>query len=592
MMGLEKILTAKEFFNTIKKFNINLKCILPDFESYGLGKKNQNNDYSRIVINEKIEINKNVSWDFRVIQDVTFNSIVKISNADIKSGLVFINCIFKKGVVFREVTSTNFDTAINTYNSSVLFSNCKGASVVFNDNCVFERGIIFDNNSEFDKICIYNTIIESNRIKFSNTLVKKLLDINNVQSQLTIESSSNLKGVKIVDLTGDISFLSSNFDGSIIINNTECPNSFVLNKNTFKDTFSIKACKLKRLSISGDTFYRKAELENRDDSGNGIETYCKDIYITEAVFKEGFYFEGMDNPIEKITLKLSPNFKGLAKFNNWRVDKFELWGVCQDLKLLFKNMTFRYLLINDFTNYSDISFDKCKAISDSPFYLNDCDLGTTKFNEFDFKSFDKISVDNAILNKIKITNVNWFDDDTLEIASEGDETEKNRRKRDIYRQIKYALVSSGNKIDSLLFKAREMKAYRDELYSKDGYKWSEDWAIMGISKTNNFGMSWWKPTWIIFLITLLFYTIMLPLFSEYKTYSSISPYCISNYNSINNWLTNFDVFWQLFNPTRKFSSVYGNVDSGLLHFFDLLQRVILGIFIFQIIKGFRKLNSK
>jgi hypothetical protein len=55
---------------------------------------------------------------------------------------------------------------------------------------------------------------------------------------------------------------------------------------------------------------------------------------------------------------------------------------------------------------------------------------------------------------------------------------------------------------------------------------------------------------------------------------------------------NFNVYWKLFNPARRFSSTYGDVDSGWLQFLDLFHRIILGVFIYQIIKGFRKLTNK
>jgi len=48
----------------------------------------------------------------------------------------------------------------------------------------------------------------------------------------------------------------------------------------------------------------------------------------------------------------------------------------------------------------------------------------------------------------------------------------------------------------------------------------------------------------------------------------------------------------MFNPARKFSTVYGGIESSWLQFFDLFHRIILGILIFQIIKGFRKLVTK
>lgn len=556
-------------------------------------KLNKGNIDSDEIINDEVIIEKIVSWEYREIKGLTFNKIVRIHDVDIKSGLTFINCTFNGGLIFGNVTVSDTGKKLRFNKTDIAFFNCKGSHVVFRDYCSFKKPIVFESSSEFDKIHISNTNIGNGGLVLKNTQVNVLLDLDKVKSELKIQQSSTIKSLRVSGLIGDVSILSSIFEGNVNFWNMECSRNLTLNKNTFKETFNIKASRIKGLFMHGDIFHKKGELENRDDYGNNIETYCNEIYITEVKFNEGFYFEGMGNTIEKITLKLSPNFQGLAKFNNWRVDRFEIWGVCQNLKLLFKNMIFRYALLNDFTNYGEISFDKCKANTDSSLNLSDCDLGATKFNEFDFSSFDKLNVDNVILDKIKTSNIKWFEEQNLEISSNGKEKEVNRRKRDFYRQIKYALSGSGNQIDSLLFKAREMKAYRDELKSVGKYNWTENWVIMGVNRTNNFGMSWLKPTRIIFLITIVFYLITLPMFSTEINYTLATSWKDVS-NTFSECYNNSNVLWQLFNPTRRFSSVYGdiNVVNGLLQFLDLIHRVILGVFIFQIIKGFRRLNLK
>lgn len=587
-MSKEKKITDKKFEELIEKGDIIVSLLLPDQDVFGSGEV-----YTKIVVTDSITINKSVQWQYREIRDVTFNRALKIDHLDINSGIAFVNCEFKQGVVFSQVTTSNFNTIINSSNCNVLFSNCKGSHVGFNDQCYFERGIIFKEKSEFEKVLIYNTEVQFNKISFNDSVVTKLVDIDNVKAELTIQKKSRVNSLRLSNLKGNVSLISSTFENDVKIWNCEFPNSFTLNKNTFEGAFNVKASRIEALYIHEDTFSKKAELENRDDSGKSIPVYCSKIYLTEAKFNEGFYFEGMGNEIEEIILKLSPNFKGLAKFNNWKVDKFELWGVCQDLKLLFKRMVFKFVLINDFTNYGEISFDRCMAIDDSTLNLTDCDLGATKFNEFDFKSFNKLRIDNTIIDNIQTTNANWFEEENLEISSNGSIAEISRRKRDFYRQIKHALSRSGNHIESLLFRAREMKAYRNELKSSGKYIGSENWVIMGVSRTNNFGMSWLKPVGFIFLLTLVFYTLMLPLFSDEIDYTPPN-----NFNDViitcKSWWENFDAFWQLFNPARKFSAVYGEkvTHNGWLQFFDLFHRIVLGIFIFQIIKGFRRLNSK
>ena len=295
--------------------------------------------------------------------------------------------------------------------------------------------------------------------------------------------------------------------------------------------------------------------------------------------------------INKITLRLSPGFEGILNFEGWELDNLQVSGINQNLKLLFKRMVFRFVLFNNFTNYSDLSFYKCSAQEKSPLNFFNTNLGSARFNEFDLASFDVIRIDNVSLDSVKVSNVKWFENNQLEIGSNPTEEETQRGIRELSRQLKYALSSSGNQIDSLLFKAREMQAYRNELRTKGKSYSIYDRIIMSVNMSNDYGLSWWKPVLIIFFTTLIFYSLMLPLFSTAINYKLGNSFADISNTLIEFW-NNFDVFWQMFNPARKFSETYGDANSGLLYFLDLFHRIVLSIFIFQIIKGFRKFSLK
>lgn len=529
-----------------------------------------------------------VNWEFRTIRNVTFEEIVKVSNVNIKSGLFFLNCNFKKGIQFINVKSKGFNPTINPDNSSLKFDNCISNFINISEDCFFERNVVFCNDCKIEKVNIQNTIIVNAGFSIKNSTIK-YLDIFNSIFEVNFTNSSFLKPIRIKSLKGDIAFVSNEFAEWLRFRDIECDFSFTLNKNTFKDKFTIEGSKIKGIFIHGDTFEKKAVLENRDLSGENFETYLNEVYITEAKFIEGFAFNGLGKSIEKITLPITPLLQGVLKFEGWLVDNTYISGVNQNLKILFKRISFRFFVINDFTNYSDISFDKCNGYDDCTFNLSDCDLGATKFNEFDFNTFIKLRFDNVTLDKIKPTNNKWFEDDALEIEiAEQTETEKYRRRREVYRQIKQALKSNGNQIDSLIFQAREMKAYRNEKKESGNYSLG-DKIIMSVSQTNNYGLDWMKPLGFIFFITLGFYIIALPLFSNKLIY------CTNCYWDgklfISEIYERFGVYWQLLNPTRKFESTYGKFENGWLYALDLLHRIILGILIFQTIKAFRKFIS-
>lgn len=535
-----------------------------------------------IVIDSQI-----VNWDFRVIKNVTFDELVEVSNVDIKSGLAFINCTFKKGIALKDVESKNYDSNLNPNNFSILFSSCKASHISFTGKCHFEREILINEESSIGKLVIYGTQIVNSGIILKDSTVTKLFDISNAHFDLEINNSILVKQLRIETLIGDIAMLSSTFKDWVKFWNVECSYSITLNKNKFEDTFDIEASRINGIFIHGDTFEKKATLENRDLSGKNKKTYLNEIYITEANFVEGFDFNGLGKSIEKITLPTTPKFQGVLKFEGWQVDSFLISGISQNIKLLFKRVSFRFFMINDFTNYSDISFDKCKGFGDCTLNLSNCDLGTTKFNEFEFDSFLKVRIDNVALDNINPMCSSWFKDEVLEIG-DGTQTKQSefKSKREVYRQIKQALKNNGNQIDSLIFQGRELLAYRNELKNSENYKFS-DRIIMSVSWSNSYGLNWIKPVLIVIGVTLLIYIILLPCLSSKITYTI--SFTFENFK--NTWVAfsnNFKIFWQLFNPIRKMNDICGKADSGWIYFLDLVHRIFLGIMIFQIIKAFRK----
>lgn len=546
---------------------------------------------SDLVVTKEVVIDASiVNWEFRQIEGITFKEKVEFVSADIKCGLAFINCTFEKGIYFKNINSENNISTLNKYNCTLLFSECNGSHIQICEKSILKRGLQIENKSSFNSVSITQSNLQDVRIKDSTII--KLIDIASVVANEIHFDRNDIKGnLRVKIFKGDITLILNKFVNWAKFWNVECPQSFTLNKNIFNDTFEIEASRINGLFIHEDTFNKYIKLENRDANGGNIKASCNEIFITEAKFLEGADFNGLGNPIDKITLQLSPGFEGVSNFDGWHVDDLQVSGINQNLKLLFKRMVFKFVLFNNFTNYADLSFDKCSASDDSPLHFINTNLGAARFNEFDLASFSVIRIDNVSMDNIKASNVKWFENSQLEIGSNPTAEETYRGIREISRQLKHALASSGNQIDSLLFKAREMQAYRNELNTK-GNKYSlSDRAIMSVNMSNNYGLSWLKPTWIILLITLGFYVIMLPLFSNIISYNPVGG--LADVSSVlREFWDNFDVFWQMFNPARKFSSTYSEIDSGLLQFLDLFHRIILGVFIYQIIKGFRRLSSK
>ncbi|MBT0606824.1 hypothetical protein [Aequorivita echinoideorum] len=539
-----------------------------------------------------------ISWKTRTLYYVFFEEIVEILDVDINLGLSFVGCTFNKGIVFSNVRNTGVPTTNEDSNGGIFFLNCKGLYISFQNGCEIMRGVGIYGNSDFQQLILKQCKIENGGITIKESSISKLFDISNCVFPVRIDNSE-IKTFRVETLTGDITLINTKFSDWVKFWNIECPNSLTLNNNTFEQDFDVRASRIKGFFIHGDTFHRKGKLENRDDSGNNFDTYLNEIYITEANFVEGFEFDGMSKNLSKLTLPMSPNFQGVLRIIGWKVHETWITGINQNLKLLFKRIDFKRIIINDFSNFGVLSFDECNADNEnfiseedpnSSFHFSNSSLNNTRFSEVNFQSFDFINTANVSFEGIEASNVKWFADEKLRLNSARPSNEiAFRRKREIYRQIKQALKSKGNKIDSLIFQSREMQAYRNELKSSGKYKCS-DKIIMTVNRTNGYGLKWIKPLMLIILVTLLTYILSIPLFSDKMNW------CCGKFIGFKNYffevVNNLPALAQMFNPARRFSETFGeNVASGL-YFVDLLHRVVLGILIFQLILAFRRLSSK
>lgn len=564
-----------------------IQLILPKDKFYEYLKNDTFPNANIIIDFEVIFDTAIVDWHYKKLKNIIFKERVVVRNIEINSGLTFVNCEFEKDVIFHNVKSTNFNSTYNDENCSVLFLKCTGTKIIFGNECLFDRCITV-NNCKFEKIAFNSTKIVNAGLSIKDSNID-YVDIFNSESDVNLSNSTFLKPLRFESLSGSISLISNEFKGWLKFWNIECRSSFTLNNNKFEDTFDIEGSRINGLFIHGDTFDKKATLENRDVTGANKKAFLYEIYITEAKFTEGFYCNGLGESIKKITLPLTPSFQGLLKFEGWEAGNVYISGVNQNLKLLFKRMFFGFFVINDFTNYSDMSFDKCKGLNNEcTFNLLDCDLGATKFNEFSFNTFGAIRIDNATLDRIKPTSNTWFNDEVLQVGN-GTQTkqEEFKSKREIYRQIKQALKSNGNQIDSLIFQAKELSAFRGEQKNSKKYDWT-DRIIMSVSQSNDYGLNWSKPVIIVFFVTLFLYIILLPYLSDKISYDiAFCPEDIKNTGKA--FSSNLNVFWQLFNPIRQMKVTYGdNVSSAWIYFIDLFHRIFLGIMIFQIVKAFRK----
>jgi hypothetical protein len=561
-------ITEKDFWDRLKDPNLKVK------------------NTQRLIITEKVHLDRaSVDFDYRIIREVEFREEVIVEDLELKFGLGFANCTFHKSITIQKFRVEEYSQDFYG-NTSLFFNNCKGKAIVIRGNVHLHRAFLIENDCEFENLTISTNVSIGNggiRIKNSNFL--NLIEFIFIVSEGVTISDSNIDGVlRIESSKTDISFIKSTFKKDIKLWNTVIPFSFISNYCNYEDTVKFDACKIKGVSIHNDTFYREFSIKLHDPHNAKIGS-LEEVYFKEMNFIEGFILDGANEKINKVTLPLTSSAKGYIKLEKLKIDETKLFGINENVKINFKNIEFNHLNMIDFTNLNEINFNRCRGSAESSLNMVDSDLGEMKLNSFSFKSFSVIQIDNISIYKMAISNVDWFEDSQLKIAGELKELEIEKSKREIYRQFKQALKSSGNILDSISFGAKELRSYRNELKLSDKYPWTER-IIMLVNQSNNYGLSWWKPVWIIFLITLGFYILLLPIFSDLTYCLCTTQICFED--TWNIFFSELDVFFQLFNPVRKFDSVYPKVSTDLMYLYDMIQRIILGVFIYQIIKAFRK----
>lgn len=553
-----------------------------------------------LVVTEEITIDPEiVNWDYREVLNVLFNQKVLFRNVDLNSGFVFIGCSFLNGLIFDSVKSLNYQSALNEFGSSITISNCKGIYIQIKGENELTRSIQIGKGSEFEEINLSGILIYKDSIILNEAKITRLLEFDRCKSEINLYNSELEGTFRIENVIGNISVVNSRISKAMKVWNVECQNSFSLNGNEILGEFFIHGSRINEFYSHKDKFLRKAKYENRSRPKTNVKTHLNKIYISESEFIEGFEFEGLGAKLNELAIPISPNFKGVLKFIGWKINETHISGINEHLKLIFTRTKFKRLFFLDFSNSSHLAFESCLAENEdfkikddmeSSIIATNSSLGHTRFVEFDFNSFNFLRFINVSFDGIQASNVTWFDDHKLQISPEKDETERTyRKRREIYRQIKQSLKTSGNQIDSLIFQAREMKTFHNEKKASEKYSFG-DRIIMMVNWSNEYGLNWLRPVLIAMVLTFIFYVLMLPMFSKNICY------CIkADFESgllASEIIQNFDIFWQLFNPARKFTSTFGVVDSASLQFLDLLHRIFLGVIIFQIIKAFRKFALK
>jgi len=546
-------------------------------------------------IAEHINIETNIVANGLIIEDCVFENFVFMEGIDLNYGIKFKNCTFRKKLSFNNCFANKYDRSFNFDGSHLDFIDTKIDELYFTGTNQIERGVRICEKTIIQDLQVRTLISNKGNFSIDDSTIERLFDISHacINGNVSIRNNSKINAkVRFENLTsGSIVFTESNFKKDIHIWAGNI-GSLTFNDGIFDDDLSIIAVPISSyLTVIGTDFKKSISFTIQDDTNNKVGSLNK-VYIQSDKFGEQFIINGGNSQIEELTIDTSKQLEGDLYFNSCDILLAKLSGNNYKSNIVFNHSCFNKLNFDFFNNYSTLSLISVKAFNpDSEFNIAHSNIGKTHFFNTFLNTFDKIGIYNSVLTEIIVANVKWFDDKKLN-PNISASSEEYTYKKEIYRQIKFALEKQGDKITSLSFKALEMSAFKNESFAK--VKWHKkifgiDRFILWIGQTNNFGQNWLKPVLFAIGFTLLFYFLIVVGISNKLSYSlNIS---IESIRLTWSELAHYrNIIPQLMNPTNTLSKILPeNVEVNfIVNLWDYLLKIFLAFFIFQVISAFRK----
>ena len=254
-------------------------------------------------------------------------------------------------------------------------------------------------------------------------------------------------------------------------------------------------------------------------------------------------------------------------------------------------------------NFRNIGRFKLYKINVTPsdkgtlFQIDNTSIGNADFQTVCLTSFLTVKLFDNILVGINYTNMQWKEEIEVGECNGVDITEI-AKKRDTYRVLKNVAHSNEDQPQALLFYAKEMQYHKDltiknrcsrniykrnypqDILCKNEYEWLKKGRLTDIltllfnEKTNNFGLNWWRPIYLLVTISVVLYSCLLFSFSDGYSYEY--------------WKNIFEFI----NPAHSTKFINEYHWTTFSYFIDFLYRILEGLLIYQTIVAFRKYSRK
>lgn len=547
-----------------------------------------------------VSVNQNKSKCKRLtFENCEFSKGVEIKDIGLELGIIFTECTFNGNLIIQKVEINDhfFDPRIDYRNISLLVEKCKILkSLAINTVIILRDFTIIEST-------IYELIISGLVSKEGGFNIKN----STVEYYVTLEQCVLANSIRFITVTckdslrftnnnaSSYSFNDNTFDSDSWIWYGKLKEGIYIQNGIYKKAFIVESVDAKEyLSISDAKFKSSVSIAYECKNGGRLYRYgCPKIYLRDSEFDYGLFINGKrfseDNyPIEKIDIHLSQLMKGEINIDGCDIADLTIKGANYNCNLVLNNNRYTSITFNRLTNLSNIHLLNSSANleegKNTEFKSINSYMGRTHFTNFSFDGFRIIKIEDSNFSEIMTVNVRWFD--PLMILNKSQEDYEYTRNLDLFRQLKYAMLKQGDRVQALFFKKYEMYALRKELNKSKG-RFGEK-TMMWLNKSNDYGQDWIRPIWLGVIVTVALYLLLI--IAAAPELSSSFSFRIEDLITTCSVIPKYSyVIVKLLNPTHIYSLLIPSIRDNLFgNLIDVLQRITISYFIFQTISAFRK----
>lgn len=408
---------------------------------------------------------------------IIFEGAVLFESVNFNIGAKFTNCTFNDILGLHNISAQGYDSVFDVNSNSLVFLNCifKDKFSIEGDTNKLERSIEFTNCTFEKGIEIQSILIEYEGISFEKCTIKEGFHLNSIYSknELRISNCSVECFTTFFDIKcDDIVFLGANtFDDNVNIKSCILNKGINFNDGIFKKEFWLYLVETKEygLNIFNTHFEKSLQVFIHWDKKEPIFGINK-FYLNGCKFNDGFNVYGTRNLlankpiIEEIELVVSPDLKGNITFKDVDIGILSIGGFNAVANIKFEHVDINQIKMKGFINnagfilsgirVSDTNWftdDTKQRRINSAIYIDETNFGKAQFFMTDFSSFKKVSFENNILIDISTSMVKWFSSTQLDDNNENrnlttlDEAIKKNNNKEII-NAKIVLMSGYGKI--------------------------------------------------------------------------------------------------------------------------------------------------